>query len=796
MRQLTGNNLVQAEAITKSPIWVMEIVWLNGDYNEGVNDLYFASAPHSSIGANAPDTSKWFPFLDPLSLSAVSQSVDPVSGISTIGSMGFSLIDRNGLVSQAIRDGDTAGYGLNRQRCDLYLTYPGDDWADRQYMRRMQITAADTDGGSIKISSADIQRALKKQIFEPATDKLSADVLAADSAIALQDAVSFNVVTHPSGTFAYVKINDEIIKYTSKTANQISGCVRGQQGTIATAHAQDDDVSEIIYFNENPLSIALRVMKGSDIPDHWQLKMDATNHIDQAAWNSEGALLCGYDPTDATAGMQFEFVINKDTDGKKWIEQEIMRVLGAFMPVRGDGRLGLRGYSDISQAESVIGVDATSGAQSPVIDTDVAVKWGRLKILSSGDLTTTVRIEYDEFPKASGKFIRKTYLTDAGSIAKHGTGKTRKFSSSGLIPQGVYVAQIYQRFQRVLARFSRPPMRLDCTLLPKMAAFEVGDTVRVRLPIRDTYTGEDLNRVFEILKTSLIPKTGEVKVSLLAQPEQAVIAGFNPPYFSDDVYQVGALQTWDGSTDLTLPAGDYYWDGNLTIADGITLTIAGTVRLFSTGTITVNGIIDGAGNGASSTATKSYVGVGGKGKNGYFAGHTDGGWFGGGSSYTGATANGLAGSQPLHTAPPVVAVIGTAQDPVSDQVTAITGLPAALLGGKGGGGATLGYAARGVGGNGGAGLLIVGRGIFITTGSVDLSGDVGGAGNYVYVGQIPGTVSDTSGQGGAGSGGTFMALAERDANGLPNLSVFTSNINTAGGDTGAGNGQKLSQVIG
>jgi hypothetical protein len=92
-----------------------------------------------------------------------------------------------------------------------------------------------------------------------------------------------------------------------------------------------------------------------------------------------------------------------------------------------------------------------------------------------------------------------------------------------------------------------------------------------------------------------------------------------------------------------------------------------------------------------------------------------------------------------------------------------------------------GIPAAGVGGNSGAGLLLMAREIYVTSGYIDLSGDNGVAG------QTPASPYNWgyAGGGGGGGGGSFVALAERDVNGLINMSILTTRIDVSGGAPGA-----------
>jgi hypothetical protein len=160
----------------------------------------------------------------------------------------------------------------------------------------------------------------------------------------------------------------------------------------------------------------------------------------------------------------------------------------------------------------------------------------------------------------------------------------------------------------------------------------------------------------------------------------------------------------------------------------------------------------------------------------------------------------------------VVSIIGIAED-VNGSWTEVAGVPDVLDGDGGGAGGAIDYPSPGPstggdGGRAGAGFGLFFRGIFNTTGLIDLRGADGALGVLGPNNQTAPPYAGTSG-GGGGSGGSLVALAERDVNGLPVLSVDMQRVLTDGGQPAAhqgwypgpaatpgGPGAKIAQVIG
>ncbi|MDX8382741.1 MAG: hypothetical protein R8M45_01590, partial [Ghiorsea sp.] len=253
-----------------------------------------------------------------------------------------------------------------------------------------------------------------------------------------------------------------------------------------------------------------------DLPVHWHCGMSMDFHIDLQEWDSVRDTATA----NNTPIANFEFLMGEGTDGKLFVEREIMQPLGLFMRVKGDGRLGVRKYSDLADKEVGqgvgIGTNSNGDYRHGVLDQDVVISFGKLEVLRKGDLMTTAHLLYDKKPRLGGKFTRNALFTDPVGYEKHGKGRSFKMKSSGIVATDtVGLNAMFTRLNRVLARFSRPPMHIQVKCLPKMAALEIGDTVRLKIPERDPFTGQDLNRRFEILKSSLSPKDGVVTFDLI-----------------------------------------------------------------------------------------------------------------------------------------------------------------------------------------------------------------------------------------------------------------------------------------
>lgn len=978
MLALNANFKLKNDALAKKPVYVAELFFNQGNSGvDGTNDIYFATCDVNDI-TGFGYASRWFPFLKASSIGSMSQTVDPINGVSSIGSLDITITDHNNLVSDIIKAADAAGHGLRRQRLSIYMLYKGMAWADRVCVRTMQVNDLRLSAlNEYKLTAADVQRQLQKTVFNPYATVLSAAITTTGAITpGVVDARNFFATTQQVyGLCGFVKIDDEIMRWTvnSGTVLTIAAADRGLFGSVATTHANGAKVSEIIVLNENPITMALKIMQSTgagtngawDVyPARWGCGMDGDNDVNVAEWLEVGKLLTGLSATPAAGdGVQFEFVLDQGIEAKKFIEDQLLKILGAFGFVHGDGRYGIRAYSDLSNA-------AKENA-SFVADQNSVIKWGDLSY-NYNDLANQVWIEYDEAVKLSGKYIRNAIFIDSVSIKKWGEARQLKYSAPGIIPTSAFASQLYQRFQRIGARYSRPPMQIELTMMPKYHGIEIGDIARVTLPIRDLFTGSSLDRAFEVISTQLKPDTGQIVIKCLAQPERAtfwfggvgevysvtispaaasvvtgqtqqltarafdglgnqvplpaiawiasgnitvnaaglVTAGavgsgsvfavvgskssnvaaltviaapntntvssvvvspstvtlqapqtqqltaqaldvsgnqvqgktfnwlssnpaaatvpagpsvsatvtavangttnitaqetvslvtsanvpvtvatpptpdYTPPPLLDSAYQIGTQITAHGPVGgphvipnaHNFAAGDYWYDGNVSLANGTTCTINGTVRIFSLGSITINGTVDGVGRGVAG-AIGGTVGFGAS--DAGYPGTVSGFVGGGGIAGAGMTSIGNIayprnnGATAINASTPILAL--NPGSVVGASWASVIGLPTVLTGSQAAGGALSGTAPAGNGGPSGAGLLLMGRGLYITAGAINLTGGNGVNASFYY-----------GGGGGGGGGGSFVGLAERDINGLPVMSILTSRINVIGGNGGIG----------
>lgn len=743
-------------------------------------------------------------------ITVLSQKLNLSAGNSDIGKMSFSALDVNESLT-------------NHQRSQLLDDNHGSRWRDVEFYhgdRRLSfgsyellqtqiLQSVSYKGGAYKFRCADIQRRTRTSVFEPVEMRLALPLDEESTTVELLSTLGLEAVAHDSGftdapnaEVAYVKIDDEIIRVPAAgiQPTQLTGVTRGVLGTRAAEHTTSEDnanegkkVTEVIYLEGPFTRIAHAVLTGvlfgqvETLPDHWNLGIPST-YVKSSDFLSIGN--DWYDSTDSTLGLPVRFIDPGKTDGKRWIEKEICRVFSCFMPVDSTGALGWRRNQPVLSGASPIFTltDSMVTAQPEIkydyeaIINDLTLKWNDI----DGTLTRTLRLKDQES-------IDAWQLSAETFIAKgiHGS----RYSDD-------QIAAILERFRD---RYSNPPLRTKVTLLGSYSAFEVGDVVMLKTDHAIIYTDAQpteakLVHAFEIQGIRYSPQRGTVTLDLFGSSKDSgpLPASFSSTAIPDSWFTATGIngttllgaQVTSGSVTLSqnttiTGAADnsnsiVYFDRDVIIPQGVTISYTQNVQLRVRGVLQVLGELSGAGGGiAGATDNATLTGLPSSGPplvietvpattpgTPAFLGTTQA--HGGlieraeqrtsskyryqGQSVVGTITQGLYGAMPgfyIHW-----------------DGSALSGVPSDLRGTSGGAGGyrywndengnTTEINRGGQGGAGGAGLLIVCRGMaFGASGEVNSSGGDGAQGQYNPADEQP--AFGGSGAGGA-PGGTLVVI--------------------------------------
>jgi len=757
--------------------------------------------------------------------SASSQKLNPLEARSEIGSISFEAVDIGGAVTDKLREKDVAGEGLRGTFVRLWLGYPELPFVQYRLEQTQVIDKpVEFDGGTYKFKCRDILREARKDIFDLASTRVSQDFLIGETAtLNVLTTDRFEAATHgpewgldPSSTVYYLQIikdkQFEIISATGKTSNTFTSLTRALFGTTEIDHTvpaggstptTGPEVRELVYLEGTGPHVAYQLLTGKNfsdvdvLPSSWHLGIDPA-YVDKTSFENIGEDL--HDTADANKGFFLRAEGIKKTDGKRFIETEICRLMSCYPLVGPDGKIYLRKMqSALSTATYVDTLDNTnitkaSGYSHNLDDVKnvIVVDWAYLATVNDQD----------------PGFYRTSYLIDADSVTKN-KGESKHYSMKFKMLHSARHTQstLNTALNGIRDRHAGPPERIKLDLLPSKNNIEVGDVARVNLThLRDYQGPANLDRPMEVQQRTIDQVNQRVTVAMFGSSAEASPLGLSdggggPGGFElpDDWYTANVVElgtelstvltidgsgfvTADGTLNGSLASRTvFYYDGDLTIQSGVTITVNDNVEIRVKGHLQIDGVFD-----VNSSAIGSYIGSGR-----------------GGDSVRegGGPSDGIINGDPTNGSndqlPNLI---------VTNSDGAISGVPFNMCGSQGGNGADNEFwivgdqvyeetQIGGVGGKGGGSIVFVSRGAgFGAAGEIILSG-ASGAGPTDAPGWPGGGPGSGAGSGMGGAPGCCVFLI--DGTSGTNFPILAGNIEALYGTSpGPASGQNNGTDLG
>jgi hypothetical protein len=291
---------------TKSPQYVVELAF------DSDNTILWYFTSH----ANTPTADANTTIYGVLSaIGGTSQTLNPDTANNTIGEMSFDLIDKNSQITTTLGDELELGRSTRLQRVRFFMGFEGFTWDDFVLIQTQLVKTIDFQAGAYQFKCQDIQREMRKELFQVATTNLQTSLTDSVTTIDVYSTAQFQMVEHgssytdsPNATVGYIRVEDEIIKYTGTTPTSFTGCTRGALNTRAIAHLVDQSatqdrrtlVSEYVYLEMPAVKMAHSLLTGQllgqpgkTLPDSWNLGIQYSRHFDDDSSNQLDATFSG-----------------------------------------------------------------------------------------------------------------------------------------------------------------------------------------------------------------------------------------------------------------------------------------------------------------------------------------------------------------------------------------------------------------------------------------------------------------------------------------------------------------------
>ena len=204
--------------------------------------------------------------------TSIKQNLDPDKARSSgISQMSVKLIDKN-LAATKLVSGQTWGEILFK-KCKIWVSFGEDAKFNEDFILVFRGVIESFKSGqgfvTLNLNSPDQK---KRQLLFAKTDlELDGGIDSTQTTITLNSVENlFTVPTHPlypSGDpslLTYVRIDDEIIQFTGISGLDLTGCIRGAQGTTAVLHDDEAQVESFYKLEGNAMDLALKVLLSNE----------------------------------------------------------------------------------------------------------------------------------------------------------------------------------------------------------------------------------------------------------------------------------------------------------------------------------------------------------------------------------------------------------------------------------------------------------------------------------------------------------------------------------------------------
>lgn len=583
--------------------------------DDSVDDIYIRSHDDVSIpGVTILDAKL-------SSISVTSQSLNLASGSSEIGKMSFSAIDVNKSLTDYQRSQINSQHSARWRDVEMYKGFRGLDWVFYEKQASQILNGVSYKAGEYRFQCRDILRRTREDVMEPIELRLSQAMGVDDTTVQivsnrdtqgrilegfLHDA---GFSDRPGEKVAYVKVDDEImsVAHSDIGPTSLTNVTRGALGTRPEEHTTGNNgkkLTEVVYLEGAFPRVAYGLLTGAwldqdineGLPAHWHAGIPG-KYIKTSEFIGIGD---DWITTNPAEGLPVEVKDPGKQDAKRYIEREICRVFSCFMPVDNNGALGLRRNQPVLSTAAPIGTITDS-----MLTTVPTIKYAMEQVVND------LRINYFE---VDGQLTRTIPLVDQESIDENQKAPQVEFNAA-ILPGSRYSPEaISEILKRYRDRFGYPPLTTSVTVLGNGNAYEVGDVVRLKSKAALLYTEAEpteggILHSFEVQNVSHNPRNGTTTYKLFGTSREA--GTLAPNFINFAVPDAAYISGTDGSTlpgvtdqgsHWELPNGldldgEYYWDKDVIIPSGNTVTYNNTSRINVRGVLSCLGKLDGKGRG-------------------------------------------------------------------------------------------------------------------------------------------------------------------------------------------------------
>ncbi len=468
-----------------------------------------------------------------ISLTVNPSTVDFKKANQTIASYSFRILDKNLLISKEFENNETLFLG-KEVRIWIGRSFVGMDFSGYFELPRVFIQKISHSDNSYNFSCKDSTDIMTREVFNLRT-RLQANITNATTAFLVSSTEGFE----DSG---YLKLDDEFVSYTTKTATQFQGIIRGEFGTTPVSHDFGTEISEVFDITGNPIDVILKI---------WTSTGAGTNGTYDVLPKGLGISQSLIDVaemeqlrSDSFSGDDWELFLYDIPNTLRFLEQELFQGTGTRLVANSNNKISLTllDQADFDEASSnPIGEDTI----------DAYPKWE----VDIKDVISTIEISYD-FDEVSQKYLYKKTFFDATAESNFGKIKPLSFSLKGVREANSGDLIINSLGQRLLSRFATARPEIEVSTHIDKSLLNVGDKVLLTSSqIPSGSGGLSFADSLEIVSRAINYLTGDVKFKLQFTSYAGIRGSYIAPCTS--------IETVISQSVIEFPAGrgDSYEDG-------------------------------------------------------------------------------------------------------------------------------------------------------------------------------------------------------------------------------------------
>lgn len=436
-------------------------------------------------GLVVPDAQK--DLLDAITLNPT--TIDPFRATTTVNQNSIKILDKNNVVSTMFGSNPQIFQG---ELLEIWLgrCNEGMDFSDYLKLTNTYVSKVSKPDNAYTFATKEAKDRLSTGAYNDQI-KLAVDILDATTVITVLDVTGLAT----SGLF---KIEDEFISYTGIAGNNLTGCIRGEQGSVPVAHSLGTVGYIAQVVQANPITMLLQLLISSGGGGIYDVLPDGAA-IDQSLIDITEfeSVRDAYFPTRV-----FKHRIYGLSSFKKFIEDEILYPLDIRLRSNNNGKIGLAVLN-----RAILNID------SPDLDHDQITKLPKYDV-DDTKINNRVRIEYD-YNDATGNYLQTYELTDADSIAQFGETPWFSIKAKGIRGDLGGADLVNDMALIFLNRFSYPKPLIGLNTHMSASKWQLGEKPFVSTTTIPNSDGElNFGENIEIIQKAININTGDHTMQL------------------------------------------------------------------------------------------------------------------------------------------------------------------------------------------------------------------------------------------------------------------------------------------